>query len=104
MKQTDLAEGDPDMLAQRLVVIAGDEYDLGSMAGALEDLLDHRIVACRPENPSAHGPEVSDVADQEQVLGLVLAQELQQALCLTGTRSQVDIGKKNGADFSHTAS
>jgi hypothetical protein len=50
---------------------------------------------------AAHRPEIDDVADQEEVLGRVFAQEIQEAIGLAGPRAEVDVGHENGSDLGH---
>ena len=51
----------------------------------------------RPVGAAPHLPEVDDVADQVDDLGIRLFQKVEQGLCLRGTRAEVDIGNKEGA-------
>jgi hypothetical protein len=89
--QPDLPEAGADVLPKRLVVVTRDEDHVGPVAGAPQDLLDHGVLGCGPIDATAHAPEVHDVAHQEEVLGLVLVQEVEQALCLAGAGPQVDV-------------
>ena len=90
----DAAEGHAGVVAQDFVVVAGDEHDALAVAGAPQQLLDHRVVGRHPADPAVHRPEVDDVADQVGVLGRVLAQEFDQVIGLAGTGAEMDVGEK----------
>jgi hypothetical protein len=97
----DVAEGGAVVLPQGLVVVAGDEEDLAVVAGAAQHLLHHRVLGRGPDDASAHGPEIDDVADQEEVVRRVLAQEVEQPFRLAGAGAQVDVGEEDGSDRRH---
>src|SRR6476646_7336577 len=58
------AEFHAAIIAERLVVIAGDEHKLGALAPLAQELLQHVIVGLWPVNAAPDAPEVEDVADQ----------------------------------------
>ena len=89
------------MLADRLVVVAGNEDDALTVTRALEDLLHHRVLGRGPVDAAAHGPEVDDVADEEEVVGLVLAQEFEQAFGLARARAEMDVREKDRTNLRH---
>jgi hypothetical protein len=93
--QFNVTEGDPEIVAQRLVVIARNENYALATSRPLQNLLHNGVLGGSPDDAPAHGPEIDNVTDEENVLGHVAAQELQQAIGLTGSRSQMDVGKKN---------
>ena len=94
-----LGEQGADVLAHRLVVVAGHEDHLHVVARALEDLLHHGVLRRGPvDAAAAHRPEVEDVTDEEQVLGLVGPQEIQQPLGLARRRAEVDIRQEDCTD------
>lgn len=98
-----VAKGDAKVIAQGLVMIAGDEDDAFAMARPAQDLLHHRVLRLGPDNMAAHGPKIDDIADQEQVFRLRLAQKPQQRIRLTGTGAQMDIGDEDGSYDTHDA-
>ena len=98
----DVAKGGVDVLAQQLVVVARHQEHLDAVARALEHLLHEGVHRRRPVHAAlAHGPEVDDVADQEQVLGVVFLEEIEQPVRLAGARAEVDVGQKDRAYPSH---
>jgi len=95
----DVAERGAVVLARRLVVVAGDEDHLHVVPGALQHLLHHRVLLLRPVDAAApHRPEVDHVAHQEELLGVVGLEEVEQPPRLAGARAQVDVGEKDRAD------
>ncbi len=66
-------------------MVTGDEHDLLSMASPAQDLLHHGILHRRPLDTAPHGPEVDDVAHQEQMLAFIFAQDIQQLIRLAAT-------------------
>ena len=82
-------------------MVAGDEDHLFTVAGPPEHLLDDRVLCGAPVDAPIHRPEIDDVADQEELVGGVFAQEFEQALGLAGAGSEVDIGEEDGADLRH---
>jgi len=93
----DVAERSADVLARRLVVVARDEYHVRILARAAQDLLHQGVLRARPVHAApAHRPEIDDVAEQKQVLGLVGLEKFEQALGLAGARPQVHVGDEDG--------
>ena len=92
-----VAEGELAVLPRRLVVVAGDVDDVGALARLAHDLLHHVVVALRPVPPALQAPAVDDVADQVQMLALVLLEEVEQQLGLATARSEMDVGQEDGA-------
>ncbi|MPN10482.1 hypothetical protein SDC9_157777 [bioreactor metagenome] len=97
----DIAEDDAAILAQRLVVVAGNEHHPLAMPRPAQQLLDHRVLRLRPADAATHRPEVDDVADQVSPFGGMLAEELEKTLRLARPRAEVDVGKKDGSDLGH---
>ena len=97
----DVAENDAAIIAQRLVVIAGDEDDALAVTGPAQQLLDDRVLGLRPVDAAAHGPEIDDVADQESLLGGIFTQEIEQLIGLAGSGTEVDVRQENGSNLGH---
>ena len=76
----------------RLVVIARNEDDARALAHLAQQLLQHVVVRLRPDGAAADTPEVDDVADEIDRVGLGLLEEIEQQLGLRGARSEVDVG------------
>ena len=68
-----------------------------------EQFLHHRVLRRGPYHVAAHGPEIDDVADEEDVVGGVMAQEFKQTVGLARTRAKVDVGEKDRTDRRHAA-
>ena len=94
-----LAEGDPVVLAQRFVVVARNQHDMLTVSRATQNLLHDRILCRRPVDAATHHPEVYDVANQVQILRLVLAEKLQQTLGLTAAGAKMDVRDEDRAHF-----
>ena len=95
--QGDIAETDADMFAQGLVVVARDEHHVLAVSRAAQDLLHDGVLRRRPAHVALHRPEIDDVADQQQVLGRIRAQEVEQALGLAGARAEMHVGDEHRA-------
>jgi hypothetical protein len=72
VNDVDIAEGGLAVVAQCLVVVAGDEHDPLAMAGPSQHLLHHRVLRGVPVDGTAHAPEIDDVAHQVKMLRGVL--------------------------------
>ena len=91
----DVAEVQAAERADRLVVVAGHEDDVRSLARLAQHLLDDVVVRLVPEEAALHRPAVDDVADQVQPGRLVVAQEVEQVLGLAAGGAQVDVGDED---------
>ena len=89
--QFDVAEGGVEIAAQRLVVVAGNQHHALAVAGAAQQLLDDGVLRRRPVDAAAHGPEIDDVADQEDVIGGMFAEELEETFRLARAGAEVDV-------------
>jgi len=88
----DAAEAKAGVVAQPLVVVAGDQHDARALAGAANELLDDVVVGLRPVRAAPHLPEVDDVADEVDGVGLAMPEEIEERLGLGGARAEVDVG------------
>ena len=88
----DAAEVLAAVLAHALVVIARDEDDARALAHLAQQLLQHVVVRLRPDGAAADAPEVDDVADEVDGVGLGLLQEVEKQVGLRGARPEVDVG------------
>src|SRR5581483_278176 len=98
----DAAEMYPAIVAQGLVVIAGNEHEVGALAHLAQDLLQDVIMGLRPVDAAPYAPEVDDVADQIDARGIVAAKEIEEGLCLTGLGAQMQIRDEKRAITPHT--
>ena len=71
----DAAEMRAEIVAQELVVVAGNVDEPRSLAGLAQQLLDHVVVGLRPVPAGFQLPAVDDVADEIDRVGLEIAQE-----------------------------
>jgi hypothetical protein len=97
--QLDVAEGDAGVLAQRLVMVAGHEHHPAALARPPKHLLDHGVLGRRPVDAALHGPEIDDIPHQVEVVRLVVAQEVEQAVGLASAGTQMHIGDEDGANL-----
>jgi hypothetical protein len=80
-------------------VVAGNQHHLLAVAGAAQDFLHHGVLRRGPVDAAVHGPEIDDVADQEQVFAFVVAQEIEQAFGLAAAGAEMDVGDEDRADL-----
>ena len=92
-----VAERHAVVVAQRLVVVARDIDDARALARLAQQLLHHVVVALRPEPGALQAPAIDDVADQVDLVGVVVLQEIEQEFGLAAARPQMNIGNENGA-------
>ena len=97
----DIAENDAAILAQHLVVVAGNEHHPVAMPGPAQQFLDDGVLGLRPVDAPAHRPEIDDVADQIGLFSRMFAQEIEESVRLARPRAKVDIREKNGSDLGH---
>ena len=86
-----IAEHGAVELAKHLVVIAGDENDLGAALGLAEDRAHHVVVRLRPEHGFLHAPHIDDVAHQEQAIHFDVMQEIEQQIRAAAFEAQMDV-------------
>jgi hypothetical protein len=72
-----------------LVVVAGQIHHLGAVLGARQQPMQDMLMRVRPEPSLAQAPAVDDVADQIQVVGLDVLQEIQQTISLATSSTEV---------------
>ena len=97
-----VAEQSADVFAYRFVVIARNEHNFLAMSGPAQHLLHKRVLIRRPVDAAAiHGPQINDVAEQEDVLGRIFFQELKEMVRLTRFGTQVDVGQEDRANQLH---
>ena len=87
----DAAEMHAAVVAQTLVMIAGDKHDPRALARLAQQLLQHVVMRLRPNGPPLHAPEVDDVADQIDGFGVVMLQEVQEHSRLGSACSKMQI-------------
>jgi len=97
----DAAKALPRILTQSVVVVAGNEYDARALAHLAEDLLQDIIVGLGPDRAAANTPEVDDVADKVDRIGVMLTQKIEQQLRITGRCAEMDVRYKQRSILGH---
>ena len=82
-------EAAADQPAQRLVVIARQVDDAGAAARADQERPQDLAVPLRPEPLLLEAPAVDHIADQIEILGLDMLQEIQETLRLAARRAKM---------------
>jgi hypothetical protein len=59
--------------------------------------LQHVVVRLGPIGPAADTPEVDDIADQIENVGLGVLEEVEQGIGLRGPGAEMHVGQENGA-------
>jgi hypothetical protein len=86
------AERDAEELLKKLVVVPGDERDMGVFAVLAQQLLDQRVVLVVPEPSPAKLPPINKIAHDVEVGGFGVAEKFEQFADLGVFRAQVDVG------------
>ena len=94
----DAAEMRAVIVAQELVVIAGQIDDAHALAGLAQELLHHVVVGLRPIPARPQLPAVDDVAHQIDHVGVVVAHEVEEALGLAALGAQMHVGNEQRAE------
>ncbi len=76
---------------KEFVVVARNVNDARSLAGLAQQLLDNVVAALRPVPVAAQPPAIDDVADKNDGLGFMIAQEIQEEIRLGGFRSKMHV-------------
>jgi hypothetical protein len=90
------AEIQSAIIARSLVVIARHVDDLGAFARLAQDLLDDIVMRLRPEPGAFEPPAIDDVADQIEIIALVMLEEIEQQLGLAAARAQMHVRDEDG--------
>ena len=88
------------VVAQKLVVIAGDVDDARALARLAQELLDDVVVLLRPVPAPLEPPAVDDVADEIEGLGVVAAEEIEEESRLARLAAEMDIGQEERAEVT----
>ena len=91
----DAAEMHPREIAQEFVVIAGNIDDAAALARLAQQLLHDIIAALRPVPAPLQPPTVDDVADEDDGVSLMVAQEIKQKICLRGLGAEMHVGDED---------
>ena len=82
------------IVAQKLVVIAGNVEQADPFARLPQQLLHDVVVKLRPIPGGLELPAVDDVAHEIDGVGFVMAQEVEQLVGLAAARPQMDVRQK----------
>ena len=93
----DAPEDQSGVIAREFVVIARRVDDLRSLARLAQQLLNDVVVSLRPVPAALQAPAVDDVAHEIDRVRIVMAQKVDQQLCLKPARPQVQIREKQSA-------
>lgn len=77
--------------AEKFVVVAHNIDDFGALAAFAEKLLDNVVVGLGPENASAKGPDIDEVAYEVEFLEFRIAEEIQKSAGVASPGSQVNV-------------
>jgi hypothetical protein len=89
-------EAAADPPAQRLVVVARQVHDAGAPSRAPQQSLQHPAMPRRPEPLLLQPPAVDGIADQVEIIGLDMLQEIQETVRLAARRAEMDVGDEHG--------
>src|SRR5882757_1532642 len=74
-----------------LIVVAGDENNLGSALGFTQNSAQNIVVGLRPKHRPLHVPYVDDVTHQEQRIHFDMVQEIQQQVRTASFEAQMNV-------------
>ena len=75
--------------------------ELGPLAHLAQQLLQHVVMRLRPIDAALDAPEVDDVADQVDLRGVVVAEEIEEGFGLAGFGAQMQIRDEQCAVTPH---
>ena len=87
----DAAELHVGIVAQRLVMVAGHIDHLGALARLAQQLLHHIVVALSPIPAAPEAPAVDDIADEIEIIGLGMLQEIEEEFGLAALGAEMDV-------------
>jgi hypothetical protein len=81
-------------------VITRNENDPRSLAGFAKKLLQHIIMRLQPKWAPPDAPEIDDIADEIDCIGVVVAQEIKKGFRLTCPCAQMQIRDEKGPELA----
>ncbi len=75
-----------------LIVITRDVNDRHAFARFAQDFLDDVVMLLRPVATTTQRPDVDQIADDIKFVAIVIAQKLQERICVARARAEMDIG------------
>ena len=88
----DAAERRTAIIAHSLLVIAGNVDDAATLPHLAKQLLQHVVMRLQPDRAALHSPEIDDVADQVDSVGVMMLEEVEEGVGLRGAGAQMDVG------------
>ena len=76
-------------------MIARNKHNARALAGLAQKLLQHVVVRLRPHRPALQPPEVDDIADEVERVGIVVLEEIEERLRLARAGSEVHVGDED---------
>jgi hypothetical protein len=92
----DPSEKSLGLLGVRLVVIAGQKDDPRSLPTPFSDLSTDRGLCRAPVPFRTEIPAVDDIANEEEIVGAMMAQETHQVLGFASARAEMQVRNPNG--------
>jgi hypothetical protein len=96
----DAAKVSTIVIAQEFVVVARHVDHARALARLAQKLLHHVIVILRPVPAGFELPTVDDIADQINGVGVVVAQEIEEAVSLATARAEMNVGDEERTEPS----
>jgi hypothetical protein len=94
----DAAEMRAVIIAQELIVVAGQIDETGALAGLAQKLLYHVIMRLRPIPALAQLPTVDNVADQINRVRIMITQEVEKPFSLAAARAEMNIRNEQSTE------
>ena len=91
MVDLDGAETHSAIASDTFVVITRNENDLRSLAGFAKKLLQHIIMRLQPQRAPPDAPEIDNVADEIDRVGIVVAEKIKKGFRLARPRAEMEI-------------
>ena len=91
-----LAEGEVEVVAGELVVVARHVDHLGAFARLAQDFLHDIVVRLQPVPAFAQTPAIDDIADEIELVGLGVSQEVEQEFRFAAAGAEVEVGYEDG--------
>src|SRR6185437_9738125 len=98
-EQPDPAELQLGIVAQPLVMVSRHVNDFRALARLAKHLLDDVVMRLRPVPGAPEPPAIDDVPDEVEILGLGMAEEIEQELRFAPARAEMDVRDPDGAEL-----
>jgi len=95
VQNCDAAKAQIQKIPEILVVVSGDVKELRSLARLAQQLLNDIVVQLIPIPGLPECPAVDEIADEIELVALVLSQKIKQGVCLCSARPEMDVGNED---------